>query len=524
MTGRGAASPLGGWEREASVAPTAGTSRAGTSILDGTASSRSQRASSPSSSSGPDDPGVLPTARHTSCPRCGRSPGLLDDWGWDLARRRRDLPCPVPASRGSNTTWDAVPLRLAPAPVRARSSRTTTARAAYPVAIFELDARRTRVRDPDPGGADVHLAERPRPGTGQRSVVAVIATRSIRRDGASGIVMLGPDSATNASLERLALRSLAPDADGVSDQRFAKSSTSTTASDALGRFRPRRAARWRPGRAVGIRVVARHGEPARPGDRRGRWPPPIELAPGRVAATFQFVLAWDLPTRRVRCAGRRWYRRYTQLVWAGRPQRVGDRASDGLVGRDARSSPAIDAWQAPILDEPATRPDWFKAALFNELYYLVDGGTVWIDGRADPGGTTTHQPGTGTGSVGTGADGIGRFAILECFDYPFYNTVDVNFYASWALLHAVAPTRTPACSRISSPTIAHRRSRGRVPRGQRRDAPSARSPVRHPHDLGGPGGDPFLRPNHYRLPGQQHLEGPQQQVRPPRLAGRGRAR
>lgn len=24
-------------------------------------------------------------------------------------------------------------------------------------------------------------------------------------------------------------------------------------------------------------------------------------------------------------------------------------------------------------------PSWFKSALFNELYYLADGGTVWLD-------------------------------------------------------------------------------------------------------------------------------------------------
>ncbi|KAF5395365.1 hypothetical protein PHET_12163, partial [Paragonimus heterotremus] len=24
-------------------------------------------------------------------------------------------------------------------------------------------------------------------------------------------------------------------------------------------------------------------------------------------------------------------------------------------------------------------PDWYKSALFNELYYLTDGGTLWLD-------------------------------------------------------------------------------------------------------------------------------------------------
>ncbi len=35
-------------------------------------------------------------------------------------------------------------------------------------------------------------------------------------------------------------------------------------------------------------------------------------------------------------------------------------------------------WQRPVLSDPRL-PDWYKSALFNELYVLVDGGTLWID-------------------------------------------------------------------------------------------------------------------------------------------------
>ena len=51
----------------------------------------------------------------------------------------------------------------------------------------------------------------------------------------------------------------------------------------------------------------------------------------------------------------------------------------GLGSSAYRFAEGDDAWQAPILADPA-RPDWYKGALFNELYYLVDGGTVWTDG------------------------------------------------------------------------------------------------------------------------------------------------
>ena len=35
---------------------------------------------------------------------------------------------------------------------------------------------------------------------------------------------------------------------------------------------------------------------------------------------------------------------------------------------------------------------------------------------------------------GGATESLGHFAVLECYDYACYNTLDVNFYASWALL------------------------------------------------------------------------------------------
>lgn len=38
----------------------------------------------------------------------------------------------------------------------------------------------------------------------------------------------------------------------------------------------------------------------------------------------------------------------------------------------------IDAWQQPILNDTEL-PDWYKSAIFNELYFISDGGTVWLN-------------------------------------------------------------------------------------------------------------------------------------------------
>jgi non-lysosomal glucosylceramidase len=53
-------------------------------------------------------------------------------------------------------------------------------------------------------------------------------------------------------------------------------------------------------------------------------------------------------------------------------------------------------------------------ALFNELYDLTSGGTLW--------------------SAATERDPIGQFAILECIDYRWYESLDVRLYGSFALL------------------------------------------------------------------------------------------
>ena len=202
------------------------------------------------------------------------------------------------------------------------------------------------------------------------------------------------------------------------------------------------------------------------------------LAPGE-RRSVRFVLAWDLPIVEFG-AGRRWWKRYTR-AWG----RSGDRAWDLAVhalGSTPAWRAAIDAWQAPILADPA-RPDWYKAALFNELYFLVDGGTFWEAGEV--GGPEPH-PGD-----------VGRFGLLECVDYPFYDTVDVDFYASFALLELFPQLELRGIRDLAAaipaddPTVVTIHASGR-------EAPRKVGGT-VPHDVGGPADDPFHRPNWYRF-------------------------
>ncbi len=67
-------------------------------------------------------------------------------------------------------------------------------------------------------------------------------------------------------------------------------------------------------------------------------------------------------------------------------------------------------------------PVWYKRVIFNELYFISDGGTVWFDIKDDV--NCRHEL----------VREYGRFAYLEGHEYRMYNTYDVHFNASFALL------------------------------------------------------------------------------------------
>jgi non-lysosomal glucosylceramidase len=200
------------------------------------------------------------------------------------------------------------------------------------------------------------------------------------------------------------------------------------------------------------------------------------LQPGE-KKIIPMVISWDLPVVQFG-QGRKWDRRYTDFygttgtnAWAI--------ARDGLLNA-ARWSDAIDAWQAPYVNDES-KPLWYRGMLFNELYTLADGGTFW--GR----------------KVGTDKKLPASFALLECFDYAYYGTLDVRFYASLPLLKFwpdidkqvlrefadTVPREWPEkglwvwkTEQTGEPVLHKRKKKGAVP-----------------HDLGVPEGDPFVAVN-----------------------------
>ncbi len=138
--------------------------------------------------------------------------------------------------------------------------------------------------------------------------------------------------------------------------------------------------------------------------------------PANGSARIPFSLAWDFP---VAAFGpdHAWAKRYTRF-WGDSGQQAAQLADHTLQHYQGWRA-EISAWQEPILSDQQ-RPDWYKTALFNELYYLLDGGTLWVDHKL--------------GSPPPPPDHPGWFSYLECFDYPFYGTLDVSFYSSWSVL------------------------------------------------------------------------------------------
>lgn len=71
-------------------------------------------------------------------------------------------------------------------------------------------------------------------------------------------------------------------------------------------------------------------------------------------------------------------------------------------------------------------PDWYKCAIFNQLYFISDGGTLWLKCDSSLGNKLAYDD---------PRLAYGRFGYLEGHEYRMYNTYDVHFYASPALAH-----------------------------------------------------------------------------------------
>lgn len=149
--------------------------------------------------------------------------------------------------------------------------------------------------------------------------------------------------------------------------------------------------------------------PAEPGEQIGAAIAiRFTVRPGKTRQ-IPFILAWDFPITEF-AEGINYYRRYTDF-FGRNGKNVWSIVRTALKHYDTWRE-RIQEWQEPILAREDL-PDWLKMALFNELYDLTGGGTLW-----------------------TAADelaAVGQFGVLECLDYRWYESLDVRLYGSFAL-------------------------------------------------------------------------------------------
>ncbi|XP_074588013.1 uncharacterized protein LOC141843888 [Curcuma longa] len=209
--------------------------------------------------------------------------------------------------------------------------------------------------------------------------------------------------------------------------------------------------------------------------------------------TIVFALAWSSPKVKFQ-KGSTYHRRYTKFYGTSERSSAVDLVHDALKNYKGWEE-EIEKWQNPILQNEKL-PEWYKFTLFNELYFLVAGGTVWTDGEPPTieekeNSGSSHNKSVkskdqqsvskgkqvnlvveqtfaernmtnerilsptsvlpdmaygdnvcGHGSAESGyilqeqhnPENVGRFLYLEGVEYIMWCTYDVHFYASFALL------------------------------------------------------------------------------------------
>lgn len=245
--------------------------------------------------------------------------------------------------------------------------------------------------------------------------------------------------------------------------------------------------------------------------------------------TFEFSMAWDFPFAYFG-DGRKLPKYYTRFM--GQSGNSAHRVAAFSLNNFERWEKAIFDWQKPILSNEEY-PEYYRHMLFNELYYVVDGGTIWLDStNGVPNRITSSSDTEGALNADTrlkrlrtsinnfestvesvasemlqndlivhtcegNSEIVGQFLYLEGHEYLMYNTYDVHFYAGFAILQ-LWPQLELSIQRDFAVAVNVEDGTLRVMLGEGVKRQRKVSGC-IPHDLGSPSEDPFFRPNVYNF-------------------------
>jgi non-lysosomal glucosylceramidase len=193
------------------------------------------------------------------------------------------------------------------------------------------------------------------------------------------------------------------------------------------------------------------------------------IRPGKTRK-IPFILAWDFPITEF-AQDIKYYRRYTDFF--GRTGTNSWSMIRTALKHSDMWKERIEEWQSPILKRDDL-PDWFKMALFNELYLLADGGSLW--------------------TAATENDPVGQFGVLECLDYRWYESLDVRLYGSFGLM-MLWPRLDKAILEAFARAIPTADDTPRII-GYNRAAAIRKAKGATPHDLGAPNEHPWQATNY----------------------------
>ncbi|CAD5206170.1 unnamed protein product [Bursaphelenchus okinawaensis] len=209
----------------------------------------------------------------------------------------------------------------------------------------------------------------------------------------------------------------------------------------------------------------------------------------RESTSFDHALVWHMPKVHFTSKKRSYKRYYTKFFDDEAPDTAFDIGCYALGNKESWER-QIDEWQNVVLLDQNV-PLWFKSALFNELYYLTDGGTVWF---AYDESWKQEEQHLSDYTLRHFKD-YGRFAYLESWEYRMMNTYDVHFYASFALAELFPWIECTVQMEMRDQFENH------VSKQVRFHMEGDRAPIktqkRVPHDLGNPADEPFLKVNAY---------------------------